>query len=787
MQEHQLFSFDEIASSQDQSVGSKAYNLAILKNAGFTVPESQVAKALPNETDWKNLLTWWSQNQRRPLVVRSSAFGEDGDDASFAGQLTTFLNIQDEAGLRQALRACFESRDRAASQAYQAHFGRTLKGMNVVIQEMLDAQFSGVFFSRDPRGQHSWLIEMVPGFGEALVSGHVTPFQFSLKASPAETPEGWSRDYVENISQTGLKVAETLGFAVDMEWVIDRAGRLWVVQARPITAMSEVNAEQALKHELQSLKQSHSPETVWDGNTFAEWTGLPTPLSFSIWQRAFSQQGAFGAALTELGYQGYDQSSCSEEPLLENIFGRAMLNLNRLNPYYFGKIPYHMVSSPHPHLEFSWSEIDLESIAHAPKAIWQMLRVAWKMQTQQEKILLNGTHELAEAERSSALNEFEMPQSTDSLVAAFLEKSKEFSEQSLKWPFALAMSCESTLQTLETVLAKDLGQEGARRFVQTLMQEDLVTVTLEMERAAHLSAQLGPDEKAEFLNRYGHRGPGELDLANPRWSEKPPRGFAASSKFQAAAQASETNQVKSNVWEKVQGQISSLRLPYAQKEWQFLKDLLQLRERWKMHIMKPYFDLRRLALRLGEQTGFGDQIFWLNRDEIAGLLQQRPEPIVIVARQKRAKQFQSITLPSSFSLKELEQRLLQPEQDLEAPDSSATQNQSWAGEPLSPGVREGWVRLVTDPSSIEIEAWPAQTVLVAVATDPGWTPLFEKACAIVVERGGVLSHCAIVAREMGIPAVSQILGCTKLLKDGDYVRVDGNRGRVAIARNTTSH
>ena len=101
---------------------------------------------------------------------------------------------------------------------------------------------------------------------------------------------------------------------------------------------------------------------------------------------------------------------------------------------------------------------------------------------------------------------------------------------------------------------------------------------------------------------------------------------------------------------------------------------------------------------------------------------------------------------------------------------------------MSPGISFGEVRVVEDPSQINPDEWPENTVLVAENTDPGWTPLFAKAKGVIVDKGGVLSHCAIVAREMNLPAVSRVRQCHRILKNGDKVWVDGNNGRISIDR-----
>jgi phosphohistidine swiveling domain-containing protein len=108
-------------------------------------------------------------------------------------------------------------------------------------------------------------------------------------------------------------------------------------------------------------------------------------------------------------------------------------------------------------------------------------------------------------------------------------------------------------------------------------------------------------------------------------------------------------------------------------------------------------------------------------------------------------------------------------------------SRSLHGQALSPGLVCGEVRVVRHPEDVSTADWPEDTILVAEATDPGWTALFLRVKGLVIERGGVLSHCAIVAREMRLPAVSGVLNCCEQLKDGQKIWVDGNRGHVQLA------
>ena len=214
--------------------------------------------------------------------------------------------------------------------------------------------------------------------------------------------------------------------------------------------------------------------------------------------------------------------------------------------------------------------------------------------------------------------------------------------------------------------------------------------------------------------------------------------------------------------------------------------MLEHREQWKMELLRPYAHIRLLLRELGRRSGLNSDIHWLRLSEIEQLkldgqakentllVSSQPAELrkKITERKERFEIFKNFNFPDVIDLKEIEDIVQgKPPEHLLAYD----------GEALSSGLAEGEVRVVTDPNQVDFSDWPEGVILVAEATDPGWTPLFIRARAIVVARGGVLSHCAIVAREMGIPAVSGVRDAHRTFKDGERLWVDGNNGRVLRA------
>src|SRR4029077_20615380 len=277
-----------------KSVGGKAFFLSQLYQAGIPVPAGIILRSCPeNSAGWCEVLEWW-QRDPQPVAVRSSATDEDSDDLSFAGQYKTFLNVNTEDGLRDAVSRCFASIGGSHGAAYREHVedrapvaGDGGPAMNVVIQRMIDPLSAGVYFTADPTSPEAgWLIEWVDGLGDALVSGERTPRRVRREDAADSAIAHVLLPVIE-------RVERLLQFPVDLEWAIDRGGQPWILQARPITAQASGDTRSlAMARRIAKLSKRHAPTTCWEGHAFAEWSGIPSELSFSIWARAFGSRGA---------------------------------------------------------------------------------------------------------------------------------------------------------------------------------------------------------------------------------------------------------------------------------------------------------------------------------------------------------------------------------------------------------------------------------------------------------------------------------------------------------------
>lgn len=765
--------------SDDQKyVGGKAYNLSKLYQKGFNVPKGIIVSQMLSAKDWEDLEKWWSENKEKKLAIRSSASLEDSSGFSFAGQNKTFLNVDRVEDIRRSIELCFESFKSSASSSYQEHFLKKQEDnpefmMNVVIQEMISPLYSGVFFSQDPRGKSAgWILEAVEGLGEDLVSGKVTPTQYSQFTKFQDSL--LSIKQVEKIVEEGMKIKDFFGYDVDVEWAIDREGELFILQSRPITTLKngESDKHRILEQELKRISDQYSQETVWDGHTFSEWAGTPSEMTRSLWEKAFSPQMAFSNALKRIGYLGFvDEKFSPHESILDNIFGHSYINLEKLNSLFYGPIPYRIVLAPRASLKFDWRKISWSGILRTPISIFKMIKVGWSLSTERKKWIHECRKELQnfKSKMDRPINpDFYSDWSTEELIERFLKECHVFSQHTLTWPLILIVLTEATLNSLQTLLQSIVGKEEARETIKRWIGKGLGTVTSEMSRY-YQKACAYQNTRGFFLSRYGHRGAGELELANPRWIELGDDAF-----YELTQQEYEKTRPQSEQTCDVEKEIDRLETYKAsilKQEWSLLKEMLLLREQWKMEILKPYSNIRFIALELGKRQGIGEDIFHLGLQEIQGLKQENFKELILNRKEKK-EAFSSLSLPDVLSFKDLK-KILDPDTDFN--------QETFFGESLSPGLIKGEVLVVENLKDVDFSKVGDHTILVSETTDPGWTPLFTKVKGVVVEKGGVLSHCAILARELGIPAVSGISQCHKILKTGQIIWVDGFHGRISLS------
>lgn len=693
--------------------GGKAYQLGRLLVAGEKVPDGF---CLLKGCDPELALEAWRQLGGPPVAVRSSAAREDGVVSSFAGQFCTVLGVSDEDALRDAL------------ERVQA----SVAGGSVLVQPMLPARVAGVYFTADPtllEGEAA-RVEAVPGLGEELVSGRARPTAWRLRGSEISLLEGppcLEREELLALRSAAERAQALVGGELDLEFAFTEEREPWILQARPITARA-ASVEDLCRQQREFLRtRADAQGTVWSRYSVAETLPHPTPMTWAIVERMLSLRGAYGKLYRELGYD--PDPELGTEAVADLICGRPYINLSREPRLYFKDFPFayplarlkadpRLASYPTPEVDLSLARPGFWG--RLPATLWKMFRV----QSRLSKL---------RREFAAVLRE--------RLAPAFLSRLRDLAEESLE-----SLSVEALRQRLESLLC--------------LVVDDFAGDSLKASAFAHLVSQGKPpqiprlDPEAdlaglmrasaagqlsleELLKRIGHRGAGEMELANPRWNEVPDRLQAELSRVGPAAAPARLEDHPDHEW-------------------------LRLRELGRHWLMFGWAELRRTLLALDRVLGLEGGIFWLRPEELGVV-----DPDLMAQRRRDHRLLQSIACPPvifSDDLEAIGRAVREP----------AARGRQERGTGLSWGVAEGTALVVERPE--QVPDGETGYILVCPSTDPAYTAAMSRACALLVETGGVLSHGAIVARELGLPAVANLpLG---LFRSGQRLRVDGQAGTV---------
>ena len=805
-----------LAACQDVArVGGKAINLARLIQGGFDVPGGFVVttaaflsargNGMPDAISAEILAAY--RGMASPTVaVRSSATAEDLADASMAGQYETILDVSGEKDLLDAVLRCWQSIDTPRTRAYLAEkqipFGKV--AMGVVVQELVAADVAGVMFTENPQGAAGeMLIEANWGLGESVVSGLAQPdnlvidratgrvknFRIGEKALWIEPGRGEqpvpeerrnipclnSRD-VENLRRLGLKVSEHFGSAQDTEWAI-RDGRLHLLQSRSITTLEDAEEQaEALRDArafLHSAKDAGRGD--WVRHNLAETLPHPCRLTWSVVRRFMGGDGGFGNLYREVGFE--PSEAVRREGFLDLVGGRIYMDLSRAPEMFFENFPFRYdpellaknadAAQDPPTLSTGSPLARMRIAPRLGKVRGRMAELARDF----DKRFENEIVPAFEVRVADEMNRDLAALSATEWVALFRERERlvmdEFGPQSLLPGMIAGMA----LDDLRTFLSEHFWDESAAELANELAGAARADRTVRSTEGLHKLAA-GELDLEMWLEEYGHRAPGEFDLATPRWNERPEGVAAMAAHLKGGANPGELHGKRATAARERAKELEEKLSPHDRREFRRRLDLvtryLPFREDGKHHLMSGYRLIRAMALEAGRRLEIGDDVFFLSGSELHDAVLSGFAPLHLIEKRRQRRAAESrLSLPSLINaegIEKLGEPAPVPETDAVLPAFS-----------LSTGSAAGPVAVVLRPE--DAGELGRGYVLVCPSTDPNWTPLFVNASALVLERGGSLSHGAIVAREMGLPAVV-LENATRLFCQGETIRVDGHRGFV---------
>ena len=634
---------------------------------------------------------------------------------------------------------------------------------------------------------------------------------------------------LRELARLGNAVERSFGAPQDVEWAM-HDGVIFVLQCRPVTSVAE-DVRRTIRAEIEALER-YPPGTVWSDMLISEVVSFPKPLSAELLEQFLSREGSFGIFYEkELAF-----GQRFSDPILTFIAGRPYFNRTEMvKPFAFLGFPLRpfdadrarrdpaLANSPYPLVDpgprgrnvILYLARILPILPYALVKLTRRIHGAWRMVRAyhieyRERILP------AYLRRIERLRETRLEQRTDAELAAAVRR------------LLLDIACVSTMSHIKCEFAADLcfrivdGLSGgeARRLVSGLEQGKHLETHVELWKLAgrappsvrDVLTRTPPGNPGEelarfpegrtfvaemdaFLDAFGHRGHNEFELSAPRWREDPSplyesigaylRGGGLDplerlGRLRQERQESEAR-VRSALRKDPLGMLFPVRFRVLARVLALLKGYAPLRETTKFYYLMEVEQLRRFLLEMGERFCLAEDaclnnrndVFFLRSGEIQEIVDGRFRPARVratVAARKRAHQTRKgIPVPPVIFREELEAiGVGSPIRDAKV----------MSGTGVSAGRVTGIARVLTHPSGIG--SVRRGDVLVAPSTDPGWTPLFFLASALVMNTGNDLSHGAVLARECGLPAVVNVRGATGVIGSGQRVTVDGSEGKVYL-------
>ncbi|MFE7802006.1 aminotransferase class III-fold pyridoxal phosphate-dependent enzyme [Nocardia sp. NPDC057440] len=782
-----------------ESAGGKAGTLHELIVAGFEVPPGFVVTAdldLGAVTD-EDLQRWVQALGGFPVAARSSGVLEDLDDASFAGQYESFLDITDASTLRGYITQCRESVHNERVTAYLSRHGYREAGASVavLVQRMVDARWAGVGFSIDALTgiEDHAVVECCNGLGERLVSGHVTPTRYTLRLFGGDVV---ARDAGgEDIELASAATAElaALMLAVqahrhrpqDIEWAIDGAGKLWLLQARAITAIS-----------WRTDIDQFSDADLRDGGVSAR---VCTPIMFSLYDNAFqfSMQQFF---------ERLRLADPSEEPdWMAMYYGRAYWNVSAVKKC-FRRIP----GFDEQHFDDDLGVLNEYGpegpvrTPNNPKTIARALPVALAVQQSYRTQLDEVAAFAAEWPAKYAVwreRVRELPHTGEAAFVADLADCLLTFHAATERTYFTTIYNNSSVQTdfkqlLDKIDAATGGSTSAIDLMGGLADISHMQLQRGIVELHRVATDHGLDSAAwttaldAFLSEQGFHADAELDLTSPRWSEAPERVRSMiATMLEHGTPPADPDVTLVDQRRRYEDELATVRArvrakPIArvkhakalEKQVDRMRRYLVARERMREFSSQCYAIVRAYVLEAGVRLAAAgsieqaDDVFQLSIHELTDLAAGRIEAAAltpqIAYRRAVYAGYRDLVPPHELgggvtvgAIREIG-------------DGDLT------GLGCSPGIAEGTARVIT--SLADIDQLREGDILVTRFTDPGWTPALGLVAAVVTEVGGMLSHAAVIGREYGIPAVLNVAGATSVVRSGQRIRVDGRAGVVSV-------
>ncbi|MEK5143268.1 phosphoenolpyruvate synthase [Paenibacillus sp. FSL M7-0134] len=761
--------------------------------------------------------------EEHAYAVRSSATAEDLPHASFAGQQDTYLNIIGKEAILQHISKCWASlfTDRAVIYRMQNGFDHSQVYLSVIVQRMVFPQASGILFTADPITSNRKLlsIEASFGLGEALVSGLVSADCYKVQegeivdkriatkelavygrreggtetrqiAPDQQKTQTLTEQQILQLARMGRQIEAYFGYPQDIEWCLAH-DTFYIVQSRPITTLYpipeandqenhvyvSVGHQQMMTDPIKPLGLSFyllitpAPMHIAGGRLFVDVTHmLASPVSRETFLNTLGQS----------------------DPLIKDAF------MTLIERDFIKLLPDDRTERSPGNISKGRSSAGFQAqIENDPAIVSDLIK---NSQTSIEELKQN-----IQTKSGADLFDFILedlqelkkilfdPQSSKVFMTA-MNASSWINEKMYEW-LGEKNAADTLSQSVPNNITSEMGlalldvADAIRPYPEVIDYLQHVKDDNFLDEMVKLDGgQETQDAIYAYLNKYGMRCAGEIDISRTRWSDKPiilvPMILSNIKNFEPNAGNWKFEQGRQEALKKEQELLDRLKqLPDGEQKAKETKRMIDLirnfigyREYPKYGMVNRYFVYKQALLKEAEQLVQAgiihekEDIYDLTFEELHEVVRTNKLDYQIISKRKDDyKLYEKLTPPRVITS---DGEIIAGEYKRENLPAEAI-----VGLPVSTGVIEGRARVILNMEDADLEDGD---ILVTAFTDPSWTPLFVSIKGLVTEVGGLMTHGAVIAREYGLPAVVGVENATKLIKDGQRIRVHGTEGYIEI-------
>lgn len=776
-----IFQLGSLPEQIYKSVGGKAKGLDLMLKQHFTVPGGFVITDI-DSIDEEAIYQAFDSLGAERVAVRSSASNEDQAEASNAGQYDTYLSVG-RSGLIESVRKCIASLESSRVKDYAGYFKLGKGAMNVVVQEMIDSDKAGVLFTAAPDNGSTVLIEAVEGLGENLVSGQVSArrYQISRKYYRPCGDDLLDEKEVRQLYETGKKIRAVYGSDMDVEWAI-KGDVLYLLQMRPITT------------EIIDIEEFDRDDDI-SGHLFTKrnvgemMPGAVTPLTLSTSAKAIDYGMRYMLCLAGVYESPHEEKALR---LISSISGHLFFDMNLLYNMH-AKVGIANPQSMNLSIMGEYHDYPPVTAKYSSGPVRFINSIKFL------RYVFSGRGAMRKFAQMITKVHFAQTSSYRELFKS-IDDNIAYLDEGLIYHYASSAYSGSASSTLYMMVDKYFPDKREyQSFVSHLLsnipniesadilsrlQDLALSIKRQKPEATGFSARelldfingdvdINARYKA-FLSRHGHRCIKEAEMRNKPWREDEISLMNYLSSIIRSPMNLEQKEGKPDYRREFafikNPLLKAAAISYAKKSRQGVVD----RESTKSQLIllidlfKTQYALLAGLLVKDNLLPDADLIYFLTHEEIGRLIDGDSSLAPLAEKRRKAHAIQEeLSFDDIYIGKPIADVF-----DVEPGDGVIK------GVPVSNGECEGVVHIVN--SAADANELQRGEIMVAKFTDIGWSPYYSIVSGLITEIGSSLSHGAVVAREYGLPTVVNVKGATKLLKNGDRIRMNASKGTITF-------